>query len=218
MIKFENESVLQRLQNYFTDLSQEKLENVIETARKEILTYCNRDEYSDVLDDVVYEYSFDKILDRCEFDVAKMCANYVLQTINNEQAIVVDDLPNVLENYPYYVKISSNKYQRFYKGEVSIVEIEQAKPIEYEAGENITIEDNVISAKDTTYTAGDNVSISSENVISATDTTYTAGDNISIDEDNVISSTYEYELPAASETALGGLKVRVEDDSLYLDV
>lgn len=41
------------------------------------------------------------------------------------------------------------------------------------AGENITIENDTISATDTTYTAGANVNISSENVISATDTTYT---------------------------------------------
>lgn len=42
------------------------------------------------------------------------------------------------------------------------------------AGDNITISNNTISATDTTYTAGTNVSISSENVISATDTTYSA--------------------------------------------
>lgn len=42
----------------------------------------------------------------------------------------------------------------------------------YTAGENITIENNVISATNTTYTAGDNVNISDENVISATNTTY----------------------------------------------
>lgn len=41
------------------------------------------------------------------------------------------------------------------------------------AGSNITIENNVISATGTTYTAGANVQISPENVISATDTTYT---------------------------------------------
>lgn len=45
------------------------------------------------------------------------------------------------------------------------------------AGDNITIEDEsgalVISATDTTYTAGSNVQISPQNVISATDTTYT---------------------------------------------
>ena len=40
----------------------------------------------------------------------------------------------------------------------------------YEAGDNITIVDNVISATDTKYTAGSNVQISNQNVISATDT------------------------------------------------
>lgn len=57
------------------------------------------------------------------------------------------------------------------------------------AGDNITIEDNTISATDTTYTAGTNISISSGNVISATDTTYTAGANVSISDENVISAT-----------------------------
>jgi len=38
---------------------------------------------------------------------------------------------------------------------------------EYVAGENITIENNVISAVDTKYTAGNNITISDENVISA---------------------------------------------------
>ena len=37
----------------------------------------------------------------------------------------------------------------------------------YEAGENITIDGNVINAVDTVYTAGDNIEISPENVISA---------------------------------------------------
>jgi len=56
------------------------------------------------------------------------------------------------------------------------------------AGDNITItDDNVISATDTTYSAGTNVQINN-NVISATDTTYTAGANIDI-KNNVISVT-----------------------------
>ena len=54
------------------------------------------------------------------------------------------------------------------------------------AGQNITIEGNVISASGEAYTAGQNVQIEN-GVISATDTTYTAGDNITI-EDNVISA------------------------------
>ena len=59
----------------------------------------------------------------------------------------------------------------------------------YEAGANITIEDGVISATDTdtTYEAGANITIEN-GVISATDTTYTAGDNITI-ENGVISAT-----------------------------
>lgn len=62
----------------------------------------------------------------------------------------------------------------------------------YTAGDNITIENNVISATDTTYTAGTNITIDSNNVISATGggTEYTAGQDIVIDEDNVISTIY----------------------------
>ena len=58
------------------------------------------------------------------------------------------------------------------------------------AGSNIQIaaDGKTISATDTTYTAGANVSISAQNVISATDTTYTAGTGINI-ANNVISST-----------------------------
>lgn len=61
----------------------------------------------------------------------------------------------------------------------------------YIAGDNITIESNVISAKDTLYFAGENVSIDSENVISAIDTKYSAGEGITIDSENVISAAYE---------------------------
>ena len=45
------------------------------------------------------------------------------------------------------------------------------------------------SSKGTTYTAGENITISENNVINATDTKYTAGTNITISENNVISST-----------------------------
>jgi len=46
-----------------------------------------------------------------------------------------------------------------------------------------------ISATDTTYTAGTNVSIDANNEISAVDTTYTAWANVNIDANNVISAT-----------------------------
>ena len=69
-----------------------------------------------------------------------------------------------------------------------------------------------IANKQDQLTAGDNISIIN-NVISSTDTKYTAGANITIDENNVISSTGggggggSYELPIASNTTLGGIKV-----------
>lgn len=59
----------------------------------------------------------------------------------------------------------------------------------YKAGKNVTIEGNTISAKDTTYTAGENVTISNENVISAKNNVYTAGENIQISEQGEISAT-----------------------------
>ena len=60
--------------------------------------------------------------------------------------------------------------------------------LSYEAGENITIEGNTISAKDTVYTAGENIDISQANVISAVDTQYQAGEAITI-TGNTINST-----------------------------
>ena len=57
----------------------------------------------------------------------------------------------------------------------------------YTAGDNVTIENNVISARDTTYTAGENVSIVN-GVISAQDTIYTAGENITIENDVISAS------------------------------
>ena len=58
----------------------------------------------------------------------------------------------------------------------------------------------------TTYTAGDNIQINN-GVISATDTKYYAGSNISINGSNQISCTYNYSLPTASVNELGGIKV-----------
>ena len=131
--------------------------------------------------------------------------------------------------YQYYVKIKP-----------SILDALQDKLI---VGDNISIEDNVISAKDTTYSAGDGIDID-DGVISINDSyvgdivennfvtnlenyvtseendvvqeKLIAGDGISID-DGVISSTVkfdEYELPTASESVLGGVKV---GDNLNID-
>ena len=61
------------------------------------------------------------------------------------------------------------------------------KDTTYTAGENVTIENGKISAKDTTYTAGENVTIENGK-ISAKDTTYTAGENVTIDKNGKISA------------------------------
>lgn len=76
-------------------------------------------------------------------------------------------------------------------------------------GTNVSIDTNgVLSATDTTYTAGANVQISDQNVISATDTTYTAGINVQISAGNVISATDTvYTLPPATSSTLGGVIV-----------
>lgn len=96
------------------------------------------------------------------------------------------------------------------------------------AGSNITIENDVISATGTTYTAGANIQISPENVISATDTTYThftgatssadgtaglvpapvAGDDTKfLSGDGTWQTVSPYTLPIATTTTLGGIVV-----------
>ena len=79
----------------------------------------------------------------------------------------------------------------------------------YTAGDNITIEDNVISAQDTTYTAGDNVTIDRNNVISATGVEYIAGDNIQIDG-NVINAI----IPNFQKQLVAGDNITIENDSI----
>ena len=87
----------------------------------------------------------------------------------------------------------------------------------YVAGANITINDNTISATDTTYVAGANIIIN-DNTISAlgggTGGSYVAGDNISING-NTISAT--------DTTYVAGDGITIEDnaikiDGLYLEV
>lgn len=96
------------------------------------------------------------------------------------------------------------------------------------AGDNIQLQDNggehpttTISATDTTYTAGDHISISADNEISATysagngititgdeiaDVPYTAGAGIAISANREISANIAT-LPIASTTTLGCIKV-----------
>ena len=76
-----------------------------------------------------------------------------------------------------------------------ILALQSGKQDKLTAGQNVTIQNNTISASvDTSalqpkLTAGANITIDQNNQISATNTTYTAGTNINIDANNVISAT-----------------------------
>ena len=63
--------------------------------------------------------------------------------------------------------------------EESIAALDDAKQDKLTAGQNITIENDVINAKDTTYTAGRNITIEN-NVISAKGDDYYAGDGLTL--------------------------------------
>lgn len=101
---------------------------------------------------------------------------------------------NVYNEYVY----ASNAWEKIGDTEIDLsdyVTTEQmnnalaTKQDKLTAGANVQINGNTISATDTKYTAGTNVSISNSNVISAVDTKYSAGTNISISSGNVISAT-----------------------------
>ena len=109
---------------------------------------------------------------------------------NISEADNENDVPSIKQVREIVEEVESEKQDKLTAGDnitISSDNVISATDTTYTAGDNITIDDNVISATDTTYTAGDNIAITN-NVISATDTTYTAGDNITID-DNVISAT-----------------------------
>ncbi len=76
---------------------------------------------------------------------------------------------------------------------VNVAQLKIAKTEVVKGNDNVTVEKTkgadgqdiyTIKTKDTTYTAGDNVTIDANNKISATDTKYTAGNGISIDSTN----------------------------------
>ena len=88
----------------------------------------------------------------------------------------------------------------------------------YTAGNNITIADGVISATDTTYTAGTNVNISNENVISATDTTYTAGNGLDLtgtefSADTTVLAT-KNDLSGKQNTLTAGSNITISNDTI----
>lgn len=101
-----------------------------------------------------------------------------------------------------------------YDSETLKVEGGKLKAIPYVAGDNVEIDGHVISAKDTLYFAGENISIDSENVISAKDTLYSAGENISIDSDNVISAI-DTKYSAGENVSIDSENVISAKDTLY---
>ena len=91
--------------------------------------------------------------------------------------------------------------------------LNQNKQDSLTAGNNISIVNDVISAVDTTYSAGNNVSISSENVISANDTTYGAGAGLSL-TGNVFSVDPSTANIKADDVIYGNSNVKDELDDL----
>ena len=97
------------------------------------------------------------------------------------------------DNSKLYVWCKNQWYEKTVSGggtyELPIASAETLGGVKVGSNLSIDSETGVLSATNTTYSAGSNVSISEENVISATDTTYTAGSNVSISDENVISAT-----------------------------
>ena len=85
----------------------------------------------------------------------------------------------------------------------------------YIAGDNIQISGNTISATDTKYTAGTNISISSGNVISATDTKYTAGSGISISGNTISNTAQGKTYTAGSNISISSSNVISATDTKY---
>ena len=73
------------------------------------------------------------------------------------------------------------------------------------AGSNIRIDGTTISASDTTYTAGSNITISDSNVINAVDTVYSAGDNIGI---------IDYKINAVNTTYSAGNNIQIDENNV----
>jgi hypothetical protein len=91
----------------------------------------------------------------------------------------------------------------------------------YSAGSGITLTGTTFSADKTVMqeklTAGSNVQINN-NVISATDTTYTAGANISIDANNVISATGQINSDWAATSGVAEILHKPETKYWYFDL
>jgi len=86
---------------------------------------------------------------------------------------------------------------------------------EYTAGTNISITNDVISATNTEYTAGSNISITND-VISATNTEYTAGTNISITNDVISATTVSGITNLDNYSQDNAISINSEDNTIQL--
>ena len=122
--------------------------------------------------------------------VANIVKDTTAPTYATESMLWYDDTNNVYKYYDWTNwKEIANPYTAWTNVQINNNVI-SATDTTYSAGTNITIDaNNEISAVDTTYTAGTNITIDANNEISATDTTYSAWTNVSIDANNVISAT-----------------------------
>lgn len=79
------------------------------------------------------------------------------------------------------------------------------KQDQLDAGANIRIDGTTISAVNTEYTAGSNISITDGTVINAVNTTYSAGDNIGI---------VDYRINAVNTTYSAGRNIQIDDNNV----
>lgn len=85
--------------------------------------------------------------------------------------------------------MSKNNHGKRMVPEYLIAKLETIEPgTEYTAGDNITIEDGVISATDTTYTAGPGIEITSDNLV-RTNISITGGLNYNNDGDMIVDNS-----------------------------
>lgn len=125
----------------------------------------------------VYDYDFDENPLNLRNQMAYDTANNILAIYDKAGVAYKVPISNLDNDYNVMVNKPQINGHELIGNKTST---ELGLQSELTAGANIQINDNTISATDTTYTAGQNVQIN-DNVISATDTTYTAGDGVEID-------------------------------------
>ena len=114
---------------------------------------------------------------KTDIDVSKL----VINTLSKAQYDAAKEAGEISDTELYLVTDEGK-----YITDAELAEFLAKKQDLLTAGENITIEGNVITAIDTTYTAGTNVTIDESNVISVEIPEYSAGENVTI-TDGVIN-------------------------------